>query len=267
MSLIRRPSSPAKLLLCLVLAAAAGTVPGMAWTAAARVEIVRDAVRLMPESLRELMIHHERELLAGLLEPGSAEDQPEHWQHPEGAYGTAARRAEEDAEGLAAAVNGRVPFSEVMHRFGRLAHWVSDVNDPLHAGDRDPRLRAYYRDYQTYLEQQLPRFPLVFQGYRDATLSAGGPEAYLMRSAQRAREYGRAVGRAYDPEGRRISLEAFDERSLAFGVGSLSYSNAVNDISRVWLWTWEQAHGDTSRTPLPLPSADGAAGGDEDTIP
>ena len=240
--------------LCLAVLASALVLPrpALAWTDESRVELVQSAVRLMPESLRDLMIHHERELLDGVLHPGSAEDQPEHWQHPDGRYGAAALTAEEEAQALIASVDGRARFGSIMHRFGKLAHWVSDVNNPLHAGDPDPRLKAYYRDYQGYLRQQMASFPLVFEGYRSDTLTGAGPAAYLMESAERARGYARAVARAYDDEGKRLSAQAFDVRSLPFGVGSLSYSHAVSDITRVWLWTWEQAHGDTTRTPLPL---------------
>ena len=163
--------------------------------------------------------------------------------------------AAQEANALTKAMNSHRPLSEVVRHFGALAHWVADVNNPLHAADRDPGLAGYYSDYQTYLEEQLPRFPLVFEGYRSPTLSAAGPAAYLMESAARSREYAEPIGRAYGPDGARSSPEAFDERSLAFGVGSLSYSKAVNDIVRVWLWAWESSHGDTSETPYPLDPA------------
>jgi hypothetical protein len=216
--------------------------------------MVDDALRLLPVSLRELLGHRRRALLAAMLAPGSTEDRPDHWQHPEGAYGTGALRAESEAEGLIAAVDAHEPLAGIVARFGRLAHWVADVNDPLHTADRDPRLARYYVDYQEYLESQIPRFRLVFLGYRSEVLSRSGPRAFLLQSATRSREYARAVRRAYTPEGVRVSSQSFDERSLAFGVGALAYSNAVNDVVRVWLWAWEGCHGDTAGTPYPLPA-------------
>jgi hypothetical protein len=238
-----------------VLAAAMVTAPAHAWTEASRAHILKRAVRLMPESLRQMMRAYQKELLEGMLAPGSPEDQPEHWQHPRGDYGSAARKAEEEARALVAAVERHEPLKQVTRRFGALAHWVADVNDPLHTADRDPNLKNYYRDYQSYLQESLPRFPLVFLGYRAPTLTARGPGHYLLESSARSGEYAESIRRAYHPDGSRISAEAFDERSLAFGVGSLSYSNAVNDIMRVWLWTWEASHGDTTNTPYPLEPA------------
>jgi len=228
--------------------------PAFGWTDPSRVRIVDNALRLLPRSLQELLGDRRGALIAALLAPGSTEDRPDHWQHPEGAYGTAANRAESEAKALVAAVDAHNPVVEIVARFGRLAHWVADINDPLHTADRDPRLARYYVDYQEYLESQLPRFRLVFLGYRSERLSGSGPRAFLLQSAERSRDYARAVGRAYTPEGERVSPQAFDERSLAFGVGSLAYSNAVNDIVRVWLWAWEGCNGDLSGTPFPLPA-------------
>ena len=224
----------------------------VAWTPEARARMTRDAVRLMPESLRKVMQRYQKELVAGVLRPGTPEDRPEHWQHPNGDYGTAAQQVEQEARAIIAGMNSHRPLAQVVRRFGILAHRIGDVNDPLHAADRDPAVGRYYADYQKYLEQQMGRFRLVFEGYRSATLDDQGPEAYLMETAARSREYALAVRRAYREDGSRVSPQSFDVRSLAFGVGSLSYSHAVNDIMRIWLWTWEGCHGDTGRTPFPL---------------
>jgi hypothetical protein len=235
--------------------------PAGAWTGKSRAQILRGAVRLMPESLREMMQAYQQELLLGMSHPGSKEDAPEHWQHPDGDYGAAAHKAEEEARALVTALDGREPLWKVVRRFGALAHWVADVNNPLHAADPDPNLKNYYRDYQSFLQESMEDFPLVFQGYRSPTLTSGGPATYLLQSSERSRKYAESVRRAYHPDGKRVSPQAFDSRSLTFGVGSLSYSNAVNDIARVWLWAWEAGHGDTTHTPYPL---DPPAGDDKE---
>ena len=221
----------------------------------------------MPEALRQMMQAYQGELLDGMLSPGSSEDQPEHWQHPRGEYGSAASKAEEEARALVAAVEHRKPLAQVSRRFGALAHWIADVNDPLHTADRDPNLKNYYRDYQSFLQKSMSEFPLVFMGYRSPTLTEHGPGHYLLAASERSRHYAESVRRAYKPDGTRVSSEAFDTRSLAFGVGSLSYSNAVNDIMRVWLWAWEASHGDITNTPYPLEPATPGNRASEDTSP
>ncbi len=243
------------LTLWLILIGCAGLSPAFGWTDHSRANLLRQATRLMPESLRQVMQAYQKELLAGMLSPGSSEDQPEHWQHPRGDYGSAARQAEEEARALVAAVDRRESLSQVSRRFGVLAHWVADVNDPLHTADLDPNLKNYYRDYQSYVQESMPQFRLVFLGYRSDTLTQHGPGLYLLSSSERSRDYAESIRRSYHPDGTRISREAFDVRSLDFGVGSLSYSNAVNDIMRVWLWAWESCHGDITNTPYPLEPA------------
>jgi hypothetical protein len=252
--------------------ASLGGPASLAWTDTSRATILRGAIRLMPDTLRQMLVAHQQELMKGMLSPGTPEDRPEHWQHPAGDYGAAAQQAEKEALAVAAAMDSHRPLSEVVRRFGTLAHWIADINDPLHAADRDPNLATYYRDYQSFLEESVSRYPLVFLGYRSPTLSGHGPGRYLLESAERSREYAESVRAAYHPDGTRVSKQAFDERSLAFGVGSLSFSNAVNDIARVWLWAWERCHGDTSGTPYPLepgtsPAAEGRTGSTDTTRP
>ena len=41
----------------------------------------------------------------------------------------------------------------------------------------------------------------------------------------------------------------FDDRSVPFAIGSLSYSRSINDVVRVWLTVWENAGGDMGYTP------------------
>jgi len=241
--------------------------PAFGWTDNSRAEILRKAVRLMPEALQEMMQAYQKELLAGMQSPGSPEDQPEHWQHPRGDYGSAARKAEEEARALVAAVERREAFSQVSRRFGVLAHWVADVNDPLHTADLDPNLKNYYRDYQSFVQESMSKFRLVFLGYRSETLTEHGPGPYLLASSERSRDYAESIRRSYNPDGTRVSRQAFDVRSPAFGVGSLSYSNAVNDIMRVWLWAWESCHGDITNTPYPLEPAAPGTRASEDTSP
>ena len=51
---------------------------------------------------------------------------------------------------------------------------------------------------------------------------------------------------------------SLDERSVPFGIASLAYSQAVNDIVRIWASLWRTAGGDPAPAPLP-PGTAGAA--------
>ena len=52
----------------------------------------------------------------------------------------------------------------------------------------------------------------------------------------------------------RSAPSAFDDRSVPFAIGSLSYSRTVTYIVRAWLAAWDGAHGDLGRTPYMRPS-------------
>jgi hypothetical protein len=70
-----------------------------------------------------------------------------------------------------------------------------------------------------------------------------------MESAGRtARNYDQ-IGAAFSDDGAPRSAQALDERSVPFAVASLAYSQAVNDIVRVWVHLWRSTGGDMTGAP------------------
>ena len=127
------------------------------------------------------------------------------------------------------------------YQMGLLAHLVADVNFPLNASDADPREPLYRDAYRQYVETMLTRIPYVLNVATGPALERDGVEAYLMAGAARAgRDYG-AIGPAFKDDGTPRSAAAVDERSLPFGAASLAYSQAVNDIVRLWEQVWKAA--------------------------
>ncbi|HET6277533.1 MAG TPA: hypothetical protein VFG08_02000, partial [Candidatus Polarisedimenticolia bacterium] len=57
-----------------------------------------------------------------------------------------------------------------------------------------------------------------------------------------------------------ISRDALDERSIPFGIASLSYSQATTDIVRLWRYVWISVNGDLSGTPHLDPDESGGGG-------
>src|SRR5262245_5125656 len=99
------------------------------------------------------------------------------------------------------------------------------------------------------------RFPVVLDGKPSPSLGKDRIEEFGLASARRSSAFVDHVRSAYTPAGKRISAAAFDEKSLPFGVASLSYSQAVNDIARLWTHLWRRAGGDITGQPFPLESA------------
>jgi len=219
--------------------------PARAWTPRTRVQMVDEAVRLLPASLR-LAIEHRREpLLRGMLEPMTGEDGPSH--RPPWQGGTLDAEIAERAEALVRSVESAAPFDEIAGAFGTLAHFVADAGYPPGAAGADGAAR--YTDFGSFCESRRPRFPLVFYGYDDRDLALGDFRGFGRRVLERARKEFPSLERAYSTAGTPPDPAAFDDRSVPFAVASLSYSNTVTDIARAWLAAWQAAHGDTGRTP------------------
>ncbi|HKY33135.1 MAG TPA: hypothetical protein VJV23_11410 [Candidatus Polarisedimenticolia bacterium] len=266
---MRPPRRAPFLLAALLLAPPQASPARAAWTPAMDERVAREALRLMPASLRGLLETHMAELVAGARE--AAEEQPPGRHEMEAGQPPphAGARVQELADAAVAAVNSHKPFSELARLFGGIAHFTGDLNNPLLVCGDDPAEGRYAARYAEYVESNLPKYPLVFYGWDDEALdalppSAGAVLAFAERSAERARGYYRHVQAAYDPGNPHPPQRRFDERSLPFGIGSLSYSRSVTDTARVWLHVWKRAHGDLRGTPYLArrkPAARAAAAG------
>ena len=69
------------------------------------------------------------------------------------------------------------------------------------------------------------------------------------------------LSRAYAKAGDTPGFEVFDDRSIPFAVGSLSYSHCVTDIVRSWLAVWRLAGGDMGHTPYLEPATEPSTSG------
>jgi len=266
--------------LVLAAAAAAGAValvswtPASAWSPSLRERAALEATRMMPASLRLLLDRHRDALLAGLHEEAGREADPAHNLLPRQRGASAAASLREAALAAIKGIDGHANFSVVAQRFGRVAHYVADLNNPARVSDADPKEASWEKDYAAYVESNLGEYPLVFHGWEQAGLDAAGmtPGERLMAFAQaaslRARGYYPPLKAAYDPASKVPLRVRFDVRSLPYGIGSLSWSHTVTDTARVWLFIWRQAHGDLYGTPWlaaapkAVPSAAGAGGAD-----
>ncbi len=230
----------------MVLAAALALSPLAAWAPETRVRMLDEAVRLMPASLRLALEHHREELLRGMLVPMVDEDGPRH--RPAWVQGSLDATVDAQARSLLETL-GRpaAPFSEIAASFGTLAHYVADAGFPPGASRNDGAAR--YVHFSRFCEERRGRFPVVFQGHDDPLLAEGDWGGFARRELERAGDSDRDLSRAYAAAGEPPDPAAFDDRSVPFAVGSLSYSRSINNITRVWLNVWRRAQGDMSRLP------------------
>ncbi len=232
--------------LCSVAFAAAWGPSVSAWAPESRMAIADEAVRLMPQSLRLALDMHRLDLMTGVLGPLSDEDSKAHRAPWIG--GALDASLAHEAEALVAELGMRTPFRSLAERFGRLAHFAMDAGFPPGVGDAQDDAR--YAHFARFCESRRPRFPLVFYGHDDPALARRDWPGFARSVMSRSRTDDRMLARAYAQAGDPPAASAFDDRSIPFAVGSLSYSRAVNDVVRVWLAAWDAAGGDTGRTPF-----------------
>ena len=219
-----------------------------AWEPETRVRMTDEAIRFMPPSLRLALENHRADLLRGVLAPMKTEDGPEHRVT---AGGTLDGSVAAEAAKLLAMLQEQTPFSRVAEQFGRLAHFVYDTGFPPGVGaDGDKR----YQHFAEFCEDRRERFPLVFYGHDNEALAKQDYRGYALETIERAVQSDQQLAYAYERDAEDAHTSSFDDRSVPFAIGSLSYSHSVNDVVRVWLTVWENAPGDMGRTPYREPS-------------
>jgi len=228
----------------LVLVAAA---PSHAWTAATRVVMVDDAIKLMPTALREVLERRRNDVRRGMLEPMTLEDSLAH--RPPWDGGSLTTSVDAAARDLVSGAETRVSFHDVARRFGVLAHFVADAGFPPAAAGSSGAAR--YAHFAALCETRRTKFPLVFYGHDNDALARFDFKAFTSGVLTRARAEDVNLARAYAEAPSWDDPVAFDDRSVPFAIASLSYSRSVTDIVQAWLAAWRQCHGDLGGTPYP----------------
>ena len=223
----------------------ASAAPVFAWTAATRGVMIDDAVKLMPPSLRKVLVTRRNDVRRGMLEPMTQEDMPSHRPPWEG--GTLEASVDAAARDLVSGAETRVSFRDVARRFGVLAHYVADAGFPPAAAGAVGAPR--YAHFAALCETRRPRFPLVFYGHGNDALSRDDFKGFTLQILERARAEDASLARAYAQAPSWTDANAFDDRSVPFAIASLSYSRSVTDIVQAWLAAWRECHGDLGGTP------------------
>lgn len=220
-----------------------------AWTSRTYQIITVQSTKLMPVSFQRIMRKHKEEILQGCLRPDDRGEEF-HLYDLERRNGFIEERILELVRSIPEKVRTHRPFREIAVDFGRLAHYVSDLNDPLLLLDRDAREAQYRIDFAIYAEKNIDKYPWVFDGHEHDLLEEGNVRDYIYQVAsQAAAKYDR-LGEAYFPDGVFVSSDTFDPRSLPFGIASLSYSHSITNTVQIWFHTWKKSNGDITYTPL-----------------
>lgn len=226
----------------------APALPAAGWTPRTQVAIAHEAAGLAPPDLARQIERHRHAYRQGVADPFSDGDPA---RHSAAAGGRLGETVVAEAAAAVAMIEAHRPFEDVVRQLGALAHYVADLGFPLNAADDDPREADYFADYAHYLEATEPRLPLVFYGLMPGLERRGDLGPLVAAGVERGRDLYPLVGREYRRIGFASGRGRFDDRSTAFGVGSLAFSHAVTDVARALRWVWLRAGGGDPRGGLP----------------
>lgn len=211
-----------------------------AWTRASDERIAKKAAALAPPDLSMLIERFEADYRRGLERAQAEEGSDAHRYFVLSRKGELRARIEKETRATIESVRKGDPMSLVVERLGGLVHLVADANNPFHVANDNPRLSASQNDYEQYFERRLAKFPTVFYGL-DPQFRLG---SYLDRTFARSAKFYPLVAEEYFRGGERRTSAAFDDRSTAFGIASISYSRAVTDVVNLYYYIWKEAGGD-----------------------
>lgn len=248
---LARPRRVAIAVVCLIAALALGAASdARAWPAAVHVEIARQAATIAPPDLLRQIERNEKAFAAGITSALRGRG------HSDDASSVlSAVRA-----GSAAVIEGiesHEPFREVVRDLGRLAVYAAEANNPLKYANGDARAAGFRADYDSYLGSAFARFEVVFYGDGRDLRDEEALAHMLTRTGQRGADLLPLLGQEYRRIGRIDGIALFDDKSTAFGIGSIAFSHAVSDLAAVYRYVWLRSGGaDGRRLPVTLPSAD-----------
>src|SRR6266704_6918709 len=187
-------------------------VLAQSWTDATRSRMVRDALKISPPALREILEHYEKDLVRGMLEPSRHEGEEVHYQHTDGKGGLAGIAIDRKVREIRGMLARRAPFGSVTYEMGVLSHLVADVEFPLSASDADPREPLYRDAYCKYIERMLDRIPFVLDRDPPPALEKDDIQGFVMDIARRAGRNYALIGPAFKDDGTPKSPSALEDR-------------------------------------------------------
>lgn len=211
-----------------------------AWTRVSDQKIAKKAAALAPPDLSMLIEKFDHDYQRGLDRALGEEGTASHQYFVLSRKGELRMRIERETRGAIDAIRKGDPMPVVIERLGGLVHLIADANNPFHVADDDARVNPAHDDYEQYFERRLAKFPTVFYGL-DPQFRLS---SYLDRTFARSAKFYPLVAGEYFRDGERRSSAAFDDRSTAFGIASVSYSRAVTDVVNVYYYIWKEAGGD-----------------------
>jgi hypothetical protein len=237
------------LLVFALLTASSGNA--LAWPQSLLASLNRDARRLLPKSLAQLMAEREREILDEAARFPPTLGQALAADLSAGRLQPATLAALDAEGGRAVELLRQKRVTEGLVRLGGFLRAPADLADPALAVGPDGHPPGVAREYYLFIEANLDKIPVVREDAAALKLGREGLPLYWQSLLDRSKERSAVIGVELFRSGRLVDHRRVDYRSPVFGVAQLAYSRAVNGIAATWLALWRGARGDLTRQPSP----------------
>jgi hypothetical protein len=228
-----------------------GAPGAWAWPTTLMESIARDARRLLPRSLAQLLAEREREVLE------EAARFPPELSQPLTADLLAGRLQPATLLAFDARMQATVKLfhdkkvSAGVLSLGALLRIPGDLADPVLSIGAQGFPPGVVTEYYAFVAENLEKIPVVLDDPPALKLERRSLGPYWQGVLDRSRFQAPVIMTEMFQRGRVVSRRGIDYRSPVFGVGSLSYSRAVTAVAATWLAVWREARGDISRRPEP----------------
>ncbi len=224
-----------------------GANPVWAWTEDSISAIAHDAKKLMPSNLQWVLSKYEPEFISGYHT--STTNYSSHRELIEAIMQTTSISID--------SIKKDCSYPTAAQQMGRIARLVGTLHAPF------PKFipisqETWRTDYNIYLQKNQKDFRIRWPGIRSRPRSKDELYQRLTQSAERIRKMASILSDRLEKDQKPIS--SYDSMSVPFGVGSVSYSNAVSNTAMSWLLIWDQSGGinpkyDARQTGIILPGA------------
>lgn len=222
-----------------------------AWTPKLSECLSRDARRLIPRTLAQLMNQREAQI---------ALEMQRFPPELSAAVASDLRQGSLSAETLAALeayaaepvrLLKQQQIGEGVVRLAALLRIPADLADPALTGDNPPYPPGLTGQYYAFVEASLTKLPVTLEDEAALNMPRGQLKRYWAGLVERSRPQGPVLRLELFKAGRLVDHRGLDFRNPVFAVAQISYSRAVTAIAATWSALWREARGDMTRVPRP----------------
>jgi hypothetical protein len=192
--------------------------------------MVSDTQRLLPENLQWALRRYSSEFESGKLPCNLSQFNDEQLLES----------IMSDVDDAVIAFTDGMSYGKGSRLLGRIARKIMYMHSLLRDISKIDN-QSWQTDYSIFLQHHRKNMRIRWKGYELLPHNDSELRKMLFSSVQNTRRFDSKLANTLNYENKDIS--EYGVMSIPFGIGSITYSNAVNSIAYTWLYVWKQAGG------------------------